>query len=300
MNGIVNLLKRLNNPVLFNEWKMRMRSVRTPWILFSYLAVLGGVTLLYIFVETDGGSYYSPYQTRDMFITLSILQLGMIFFVVPGLTAGVISGERERQTLNILLTTNIGPTRLVVGKWLSSLSFMTFLIFSTIPLYAIVFLYGGVSPAQVVKVFGFYLMTMFGIGSVGVLLSALLKRSGIATVLCYAVFFCYTVGTAMLGEIVRELLYYYQRVNNLPPTSYEWLNIFNDINPLFVLLHLFGEGPVRSVSRGAANQSWLAQLDPYWAYSFFFGLVTVICLLLAVYLIQPVRPSLFKRAARER
>jgi len=300
MNGFMNLLKRLNNPVLFNEWKMRMRNGRTPWILFAYLVVLGAVTLLYIFLETDGGSYYSPYQTRDMFITLSILQLGMIFFVVPGLTAGVISGERERQTLNILLTTNIGPTRLVVGKWLASLSFMTFLIVSTIPLYAIVFLYGGVSPVQVVKVFGFYLVTMFGIGSVGVLFSTLLRRTGIATVLCYAVFFCYTVGTTILGEIVRELLYYYQRVNNLPRMRAEWLNIFNDINPLFALMNLFGEGPVRSVSPGAANQSWLAQIDPYWVYNACFGLVTVICLLLAVYLIQPVRPSLFKRGAGER
>jgi ABC-type transport system involved in multi-copper enzyme maturation permease subunit len=290
----------LNNPVLFNEWKMRMRSMRTPWILFFYLVVLGGITLLYIFLQTDGGSYYSPYRTRELFMILSIMQLGMIFFVVPGLTAGVISGERERQTLNILLTTNVSATRLIVGKWLSSLSFMTFLVFSTIPLYAIVFLYGGVSPEQVVKVFGFYVITMFGIGSVGVLLSTLIKRTGIATVLCYGVFFCYTIGTMILGEIVRELIYYYQRANSLQHSPVDWLDIFYSINPLFALLNIFGEGPARYVTRGVASQSWLAQLDPFWLYSACFGLITVICLLLAIYRIQPVRPSLFKGAAGER
>lgn len=92
---------------------------------------------------TNGGSYYNPGETRELFMLLSMMQLGMIGFVVPGLTAGVISGERERQTLNILLTTNVSATRLILGKWLASLSFMTFLVFATIPLYAIVFLYGG-------------------------------------------------------------------------------------------------------------------------------------------------------------
>lgn len=296
----MNLLKRLHNPVLFNEWKMRMRSRRSPWILFLYLLILGGITLLYIFLETDGGSYYNPNRTRELFMILSILQLGMIFFVVPGLTAGVISGERERQTLNILLTTNVSATRLIVGKWLASLSFMTFLVISTIPLYAIVFLYGGVSPQQVVKVFGFYVITMFGIGSVGVLLSTLIKRTGIATVLSYAIFFCYSIGTMILAEIIRELIEYQQRVNNMPRTAVDWPDYIYSINPLFALLNIFEEGPVRNLQSGMFSQSWLAQIDPFWLYGGFFALLTVICLLLSIYLIQPVRPRLFKGAAKER
>jgi ABC-type transport system involved in multi-copper enzyme maturation permease subunit len=295
----MNLLKRLNNPVLFNEWKMRMRSRRSPWILFLYLLVLGGITLMYIFLETDGGSYYNPNQTRELFVILSILQLGMIFFVVPGLTAGVISGERERQTLSILLTTNVSATRLILGKWLASLSFMTFLVIATIPLYAIVFLYGGISPGQLVQVFGFYLITMFGIGSVGVLLSTLIKRTGIATVLSYGVFFCYSIGTMIIGEIIRELIQYQQRVNNVQTTPVEWVDAFYSINPLFALMHIFGEGPASDIYSGRYAQSWLAQIDPFWLYAGFFGLMTLISLLLAIYLIQPVRPRLFKAAAKE-
>ncbi|WP_400162506.1 ABC transporter permease [Brevibacillus sp. TJ4] len=293
----MNLLKRLNNPVLFNEWKMRMRNRRSAWMLFFYLLVLGGITLTYIFLETEGGAYFNPNRTRELFMLLSILQLGMIFFVVPGLTAGVISGERERQTLNILLTTNVSATRLILGKWLASLSFMTFLVIATIPLYAIVFLYGGISPGQLFQVFVFYVVTMLGIGSVGVLLSTLIKRSGIATVLSYGIFFCYSIGTLILAEIIRELIQYYQRANNLPRTPVEWVDHMYSINPLFALLSIFGEGPANNMQ--LYPNSWLAQIDPFWLFSAFFGIVTLFSLLLSIYLIQPVRPRLFKAAAKE-
>ena len=40
------------------------------------------------------------------------------------MTAGSISGKRERQTLDLLLVTNTGPVKLVLGKLLESFSFL--------------------------------------------------------------------------------------------------------------------------------------------------------------------------------
>lgn len=295
----MNVLRRLRNPVLFNEWKMRMRTQRSPWIIFLYLLVLGGITLLYIFLQTNGGSYYNPNQTRELFMMLSILQLGMICFVVPGLTAGVISGERERQTLSILLTTNVSATRLIVGKWLSSLSFMIFLVFATVPLYAIVFLYGGISPAQLIQVFGFYVITMFAIGGIGVLLSTLIKRTGIATVVSYAVVFGFSIGSSVLAEIIRELIRYQRRNLNYPSGPMPvWPDLLHSINPLFAMLNIFDEGPVQDLRRTSNPTSFLWNIDPFWYYVIFFALVTAVCLLLAIYFIHPVRPRL-RRATRE-
>ncbi|MGG1660762.1 ABC transporter permease [Brevibacillus sp. NRS-1366] len=294
----MNAWKRLRNPVLFNEWKMRMRTNRSPWIIFLYLLTLGGMTLLYIFLQTNGGSYYNPNQTRELLMMLSILQLGMIGFVVPGLTAGVISGERERQTLSILLTTNVSATRLILGKWLASLSFMTFLVFATIPLYAIVFLYGGISPVQLIKVFSFYVITMFAIGSIGVLLSTLIKRTGIATVVSYALVFGFAIGSSVLAEIIRELIRFQRRVNYATSTPFPlWPDLLHSINPLFAMLNIFDEGPVRDLRRMNNTQFTLLNIDPFWYYCFFLGLVTVVCLLLSIYFIQPVRPR-FRKADR--
>ncbi|MED1781646.1 ABC transporter permease subunit [Brevibacillus fortis] len=282
-------LRRFRNPVLFNEWKMRMRTNRSPWIILLYLLVLGAMTLTLIFFMTNGGNYYNPNDTRELFMMLSVFQLGMICFVVPGLTAGVISGERERQTLSVLLTTNVSATRLILGKWLASLSFMTFLVITTIPLYAIVFLYGGISPAQVIKVFGFYVITMFGIGSIGVLMSTLIKRTGIATVVTYAVVFGYAIGSSILAEIIKEFIRYQRRSGGMSSaTMPEWPDLLHNLNPLFAMLNIFDEGP----------QTRLGNVDTYAVYCLFFGIITLICLLFSIYLIQPVKPR-FRKVKEE-
>lgn len=282
-------LRRFHNPVLFNEWKMRMRTNRSPWIILLYLLVLGAMTLTIIFFMTNGGSYYNPNDTRELFMMLSVFQLGMISFVVPGLTAGVISGERERQTLSVLLTTNVSATRLILGKWLASLSFMTFLVIATIPLYAIVFLYGGISPAQVIKVFGFYVITMFGIGSIGVLMSTLIKRTGIATVVTYAVVFGFAIGSSILAEIIKEFIRYQRRSGSMSSVPMpDWPHLLHNFNPLFAMLNIFDEGP----------QIRIGNVDPYAVYCLFFGIITLFCLLLSIYLIQPVKPR-FRKAKEE-
>lgn len=291
----MNVIRRLRNPVLVNELKLRMRTKRSPWIIFSYLLALGGITLTMIFLVTGSGTYYRPDQTRELFMMLSVFQLGMICFVVPGLTAGVISGERERQTLSIMLTTNVSTTKLILGKWLASLSFMTFLITASLPLYTIVFLYGGISPMQLVKVFGFYLVTMLGFGSVGVLLSTLIKRTGVATVLTYAVVFGYTAGTAVIGEVLRQYIQYKQR--NMAPSSQMntiWPDMLNSLNPFYSMLQIFEEGPIRYRNWGGGNYPQLP-LEPYWIYCLLLVILTVIFLGLAIYFLKPVRPRLGKR-----
>lgn len=295
----MNVIRRLHNPVLVNELKLRMRTKRSPWIILLYLLALGGISLAMVFLVTGSGGYYRPDQTRDLFQMLSLFQLAMICFVVPGLTAGVISGERERQALPIMLTTNVSATKLILGKWLASLGFMTFLIISSLPLYTIVFLYGGVSPVQLLKVFGFYLMTMLGFGSVGVLMSTLLKRTGIATVLTYAIAFGYTAGTAILGKVILEFIRYQQ--NNAPigisPSNLipVWPDLINSLNPFFCMQNIFAAGPIHSFLGGPMNYAGLS-IDPYWIYCLFLLPLTVISLGLAVYFLKPVRPRLRKRS----
>jgi len=67
--------------------------------------------------------------------------------VVPGLTSGAISGERERQTLDVLLVTPLSPGEIVVSKLLATSAFITLLVVATLPLYILAFSYGG-SPWQ--------------------------------------------------------------------------------------------------------------------------------------------------------
>ena len=66
-------------------------------------------------------------------------------FIVPAVTASSISGERERQTLDLMLTTRMSAGQIVGGKLLSALSTLLLLILSSFPAVAMVFVYGGIT-----------------------------------------------------------------------------------------------------------------------------------------------------------
>lgn len=281
-------IQKLRNPVLMNEWKVRMRTNKTAWITFLYLAVLGGIVITFIYLLVDGNRRFDPNASKEIFIFLSCLQFAMIGLFIPGLAAGAISGERERQTLSILLTTNLSPTKLILGKWLSSISFMMYLVFASIPLYGLVYLYGGISPAQLLQVFGLYIVTMLGIGSVAILCSTIFKRSGVSIVVTYALLFAYTAGTFLVSIVSQEIIQQSRAYRNLPdPVWPEWLL---SLNPVAAMLHVFDLGIFHRYQSARDTQLlpfWM--IDPYWFYFWFFVIVTVGALLWSIYMIQPVR-----------
>src|SRR5690606_14075418 len=103
----------------------------------------------------------------------------------PGLTAGTISTEREKQTLNMLLTTSQTSFQIIFGKLTSSVAFLLLMIVSGLPIYSLVFLYGGVSPSQLAVIFVFYLLTLLTIGSLGVMYSTLLRKTIVSMIVTY-------------------------------------------------------------------------------------------------------------------
>lgn len=236
------------NPVLLKELRQRFRTLKSPLLVSLYLLVIGAFVLGFIYLRwrhTPG--YYQPGQSREIFILLSMAQLALIGFVTPGLTAGTISGERERQTLNVLLTTRLTPCGIVMSKMISSVSFMVLLVVATLPLYNMVFLYGGIAPSQVLGVFGFYLVTTFLFAAVGVACSTYFRRTGVSTVTSYGIVFALGVGTLMLGGFIHE-------VTRVPgPGPYEnalATQFLLNINPIVVMMRILGEngfGPERNL-----------------------------------------------------
>ncbi|HEU4964592.1 MAG TPA: ABC transporter permease [Bacilli bacterium] len=229
---------RLMNPVLVKEFRGRMRTIKTPILLLLYLLAISIVTFGYIYISYSHRNYYNPGETKELFMILTVAQLILVAFVAPGLTAGTISGERERQTLNILLTTHLSPTKIVLSKMASSLSFIALLVVATLPIYAVVFLFGGVSPGQVLGIFGFYLVTMVLFGAIGMFCSAWFKRTGVAVVVAYGLCLFILGATALIAVFVLELLSYQSHLNG---QYVQHPNIFylSALNPVLNLISLF-------------------------------------------------------------
>lgn len=191
---------RFSNPVLQKEFKLRFRTGKSFAGVFIYLFILGVLALGYMYVVSLGQShlFFQPDESRGLFLYLSIIQLIMLLFITPGLTAGVISGERERQTLNMLLTTTVSSFQIITGKLIASIAYLLLLLVASLPLFSFVFLFGGVAPSEVLFVFLVYIITVLTFGSIGIMFSTLLQRTIAAVITSYVVTLFLTMGTVIL------------------------------------------------------------------------------------------------------
>lgn len=237
----------LINPVLNKEIKLRFRSFKSFLGVFFYLLVLGGIAIGFILISTvfSQTAMFRPEQSREMFMVLSFVQMGLILFMTPGLTSGVISGERERQTLNILLTTPQSSTSIIISKLVSSISYLLLMMVSSLPLYSIVFLFGGVSPSLLGATFGFFLITMLTIASIGVLSSTLIRKTIIATILTYGVTLFLAGGTVLLMVFGMEFLGSQQNLNQTSVLPY----FSAMLNPFIILFSIFEDGMMTEIYR---------------------------------------------------
>lgn len=286
--------KVLINPVLGKEITLRMRTPKSAFSVFAYVLVMGLLAMGIIYVMTSGGGVQGGRVdsgvSRMMFYALSIAQLVLIAFMTPALTAGVISGEREKQTLNMLLTTQQSSATIVLSKLFSSLSFMTLIILATLPVYSIVFLYGGVSPSQLVSVFLFYLFVMLLLGSIGVFFSTLLKRTIVSVIMTYGVglvIFLVT-GLAYLFAMSIDRASYYN--SGAPMRAYSWVGYLLGLNPAGALISIFE--PSFSESAFMVQRSNLqssAPIELWQEFILVYSLVILLFLWIAIRRIRPVR-----------
>jgi ABC-type transport system involved in multi-copper enzyme maturation permease subunit len=177
-----------------------MRGRLTWLVVTGYLAILALILrFVYLGASQSSGAFADPLQSasvgRSIFHWLLFFMLMLVCFIVPGLTASAISGERERQTLVSLQVTLLRPRSIVLGKLLSSLAFTTLLVVASLPLLSVPFLVGGVSVGEVLKGVGMILLTAVLLACLAVACSALLRRTQAATVIAYGLTAALTVGT---------------------------------------------------------------------------------------------------------
>ncbi len=193
----------LDNPVVTKELRGRMRGGRTYWLLFGYLLLLS-LILFFSYLGwwnshsnamEAGGASAGFTVGRTFFKILFYSQAVMIALITPALTAGAISIEREQKTFEMLRGTILRPRAIVWGKLASSVSFVTLLLTSSLPLLSLCFLLGGVSPGEVFFAYVLLVGDAFLFGAIGLCWSAYAANTATATVLSYATLILFFVVT---------------------------------------------------------------------------------------------------------
>ena len=266
----------VNNPVLVKEVKLRFRSLKSFTGILFYLIAMSIFVFGFIFLTTafTGTGFFRPEESFFLFGLLTYIQLGLILFITPGLTAGTISTEREKQTLNILLTTSQSSMQIILGKLSSSIAFLMLMLVAGLPIYSLVFLFGGISPGQLGLIFLFFLLTMITVGSIGVMFSTITRKTIVSMIATYGTMIFLAGVTAFFFMIAVQVNMMGQGITTNPlPLAHFWASI----NPGVLIFTLLNPTTENIVSEATKIEF------PVWAgYTIFYLLLAVTAIAISI------------------
>jgi len=180
-----------------------MRGARAFIMLTLYLLLLGCSMLsIYSAYTNDNAGTDTTGLGQTTFYGLTLIELLTVAFLAPAFTAGAISGERERQTYELLRTTLLSARKLVYGKLLSALTYMFLFIIVAVPLESLAFIWGGVMVEELVLALVLLLVTALAFASVGLFFSSLMRSTHSSTVLSDITVLLLAVGLPILSIIL--------------------------------------------------------------------------------------------------
>ncbi len=124
-----------------------------------FLIRSGYVAALIVLMFTASQAAFGWQQVRNIgdvarfgsliFQVFSLVQLSLVIFFALLFSAGNVAQEKDRQTLILLLMTDLRDREMVLGKLFSSLLLVVVLLAASIPVFIFVQLMGGVSTKQI-------------------------------------------------------------------------------------------------------------------------------------------------------
>lgn len=189
------------NPIFESGARRRMRTVKTPIILTACLAALlvFSLALLRDFMG-QGLTVDRVRRSTEWFVWATALEFALIVLVAPALGAGSVAGERERQTLDPLVTTGVGARRIVTGKLMEQYAFLLLILLCGAPIMTLSCVTGGMPAGDVLAVMLALAVMALAALSVGMLMSVICRRSLTAVIGAYLMIFAIGAGTWALAK----------------------------------------------------------------------------------------------------
>lgn len=200
----------VHHPLLWDELRRRLRGARGYWVLFGYgmvlVLILSCSSVFPWFNSSYAALNQDPKEWPDfghtLWLAFLIGQMALICLVSPAITAGVISSEREKGTLELLCLSPISTLSLTLDKYFGAVGQLLMLVLCGLPVISVVFVYGGVSPLEVVLGYLVILLSGLYYAALGFLASCLFRRTVVATIWAYGFLIIALVGLPLLYWII--------------------------------------------------------------------------------------------------
>jgi ABC-type transport system involved in multi-copper enzyme maturation permease subunit len=273
--------------LLAKELRSHLRRERFVWVIIIYLLIMGLLGFGYLQRQNAFSPGYQSYMLSQigaqLYALLSLVQLFLIVFIAPAFTSTAINGEKERQTFDLLLCSKLSAFSLLAGKLIAGLVNVLLLIAASIPLFSLVFFFGGVTPTQVLSTVVVFVMTAIVAGTFSLFCSTLLRRPTVSTAVAYTfcvlwmfsywIVYFLTIGSSLLGN----------------PRWFIWIQWLNASNPISALNSIVTGGQA-----GAASFSLFhLHFAPWVAFTLVCLVLTIVLFTLSILFVKPNLPGRF-------
>ena len=238
------------NPIFIKEIRQnaRMKKTAVMLILYNSFLALFGLFAFYLTFRRTGNTLQADYaDVLTMYGIITGIEFVLVLAIVPALTATSIATEREKQTLDILLTTKISRRGIILGKLASAISIMMLLVISSLPIISVVFSIGGITLGDIMVFMFLTLIAAIFAGSIGMIFSCLCKKTVTAIVASYLVLIALVGGLPLLffgPEIVahfRAYGNYWGLYYGASEVTYQSRVVVFILNPFFTFLAMVNQ-----------------------------------------------------------
>lgn len=256
------------NPVIGRELTERLRGFRAFLAVSVFVWVLA-LTMFLVFEADAGTSNLFDLSSRTgvgrlVFETSILIMTVLVLFFVPGITAGAISGERERQTLATLQVTMLRTRSILIGKVIAAVVFLVLMMVAATPVLAVSYLLGGIRVIDILRGIAAVVLVALLVATMVVAVSSFTRRVQASTLLAYG----FTAVLCIAGPLVYGVLMLLDNRTsadeNAAPAWLVTANPFALVADLGSGNRTAGRGPLTTMREGLAeakarnDESWWA------------------------------------------
>ncbi|HEX5323164.1 MAG TPA: ABC transporter permease [Capsulimonadaceae bacterium] len=200
------------NPVVIRDLRVFLRGAKAYWALAGYLFTLGVIVLVGYGSAVSGNAHGGMVNVVDIqaalqafyyfvFVTIATL----LSLIAPALTAASVTSERQRLTLDLLVTTPLSAAQLLTGKILSSVAFLLLLLALSLPASALCIILGGATLGDVLRIYLLLGIDSLVLSAIGIAFSSNARASIAAIGWTYVAVIAFEIMSAIVFTSVGAL-----------------------------------------------------------------------------------------------
>ncbi|MEJ2108839.1 MAG: ABC transporter permease [Acidobacteriota bacterium] len=189
------------------------------YFFYSYLSRVIEATMQAAMMQAQFGQPSQPIDvpsivTQALFQTMCVVLL----FIIPMLTMGLLSEEKKRGTIELLLTAPVGHFQVIAGKFLASLTFLLIMLAANAATILPLFIYGEPDLAPILS--GYLGMFLYGMTllAVGLFISTLTENQIVAVIITFgvslALFVIESISASAVG-VTKNVIEYLSLISHL-------------------------------------------------------------------------------------